>query len=72
MPFRQAYQFTSAKLMIFIGYQIIIRHFFPSYPKTFKYCFLPSSSLPSPLPSSSSLPPFLPTPVPGSFLPGSS
>lgn len=62
MPFRQAYQFTSAKLMIFIGYQTIIPLFFSSYPKTFKYCFLPSSSLP----------PFLPAPVPGSFLPGSS
>ena len=65
MPFRQAYQFTSAKLMIFIGYQIIIRHFFSSYPKTFKYCFLPSSFPLPPCPL-----PFLPPlPCPRSSLP---
>ena len=85
MPFRQAYQFTSAKLMIFIGYQIIIRHFFSSYPKTFKYCFLPSSFPlpPCPLPflpplpcPRSSLPPFpevfFRAPAEGSLPPSSS
>ena len=51
--------------MIFIGYQIIIRHFFSSYPKTFKYCFLPSSFPLPPCPL-----PFLPPlPCPRSSLP---
>ena len=59
MPFRQAYQFTSAKLMIFIGYQIIIPLFFSFYPEKLQKspppC--PRSSLPPALPASS-LPPF--------------
>lgn len=33
MPFRQIHRLTSAKLMIFIGYQIIIPLFFSFYPK---------------------------------------
>ena len=82
MPFRQIHRLTSAKLMIFIGYQIIIPLFFSFYPKKLRKspppC--PRSSLPPALPASS-LPPFLlassiacllPSPVPGSFLPGSS
>ena len=50
MPFRQAYQFTSAKLMIFIGYQTIIPLFFSFYPKKLR-------KSPPPCPRSS-LPPF--------------
>ena len=33
MPFRQIHRLTSAKLMIFIGYQTIIPLFFSFYPK---------------------------------------
>ena len=33
MPFRQIHRLPSAKLMIFIGYQIIIPLFFSFYPK---------------------------------------
>ena len=61
MPFRQAYQLTSAKLMIFIGYQTIIPLFFSFYPKKLRKspppC--PRSSLPPALPAFS-LPPALP------------
>ena len=60
MPFRQIHRLTSAKLMIFIGYQIIIPLFFSFYPKKLRKspppC--PRSSLPPALPASS-LPPFL-------------
>lgn len=48
MPFRQIHRLTSAKLMIFIGYQIIIPLFFSFYPKKLRNspppC--PRSSLP--------------------------
>ena len=48
MPFRQIHRLTSAKLMIFIGYQIIIPLFFSFYPKKLRKspppC--PRSSLP--------------------------
>ena len=59
MPFRQIHRLTSAKLMIFIGYQIIIPLFFSFYQKkTPKIASsLPRSSLPPALPASS-LPPF--------------
>lgn len=68
MPFRQIHSLTSAKLMIFIGYQIIIPLFFLFLPrKTPKI----ASSLP-PFLLASSLACLLPSPVPGSFLPGSS
>ncbi len=59
MPFRQIHRLTSAKLMIFIGYQIIIPFFFSFYSKKLRKspppC--PRSSLPPALPASS-LPPF--------------
>ena len=59
MPFRQIHRLTSAKLMIFIGYQIIIPLFFSFYPKKLRKspppC--PRSSLLPALPASS-LPPF--------------
>lgn len=58
MPFRQIHRLTSAKLMIFIGYQTIIPLFFSFYQKTPKIASsLPRSSLPPALPASS-LPPF--------------
>ena len=68
MPFRQIHRLTSAKLMIFIGYQIIIPLFFSFYPKKLRKspppclqpCLpppCPRSSLPPALPASS-LPPF--------------
>ena len=67
MPFRQIHRLTSAKLMIFIGYQIIIPLFFSFYPKKLRKspppC--PRSSLPPALPASS-LPPFLLAPCPRS------
>ena len=54
MPFRQAYQLTSAKLMIFIGYQTIIPLFFSFYPKKLRKspppCLQPC--LPPPCPRS--------------------
>lgn len=59
MPFRQIHRLTSAKLMIFIGYQTIIPLFFSFYSKKLRKspppC--PRSSLPPALPTSS-LPPF--------------
>ena len=59
MPFRQIHRLTSAKLMIFVGYQTIIPLFFSFYPKKLRKspppC--PRSSLPPALPASS-LPPF--------------
>ena len=68
MPFRQIHRLTSAKLMIFIGYQIIIPLFFLFLlQKTPKI----ASSLP-PFLLAHSLAWLLPAPVPGSFLPGSS
>ena len=41
MPFRQIHSLTSAKLMIFIGYQIIIPLFFSFYPKKLRKSPLP-------------------------------
>ena len=59
MPFRQIHRLTSAKLMIFIGYQTIIPLFLSFYSKKLRKspppC--PRSSLPPALPASS-LPPF--------------
>ena len=62
MPFRQIHRLTSAKLMIFIGYQIIIPLFFSFYPEKLRKSppSCPRSSLPPPCPRSS-LPPALPT-----------
>ena len=71
MPFRQIHRLTSAKLMIFIGYQIIIPLFFSFYQKKLRKSppLCPRSSLPPALPGSS-LPPFLLAPVlPASSLP---
>ena len=62
MPFRQIHRLTSAKLMIFIGYQIIIPLFSLFTPKNSENRLLLASSLAC----------LLPAPVPGSFLPGSS
>ena len=59
MPFRQIHRLTSAKLMIFIGYQTIIPLFFSFYPKKLRKSPPPCprfSLLPA-LPASS-LPPF--------------
>ena len=67
MPFRQIHRLTSAKLMIFIGYQTIIPLFFSFYPKKLRKSPLPCprSSLPR-----SSLPrPSLPPALPASSLP---
>ena len=54
MPFRQIHRLTSAKLMIFIGYQIIIPLFFSFYPKKLRKspppCLQPC--LPPPFPRS--------------------
>lgn len=61
MPFRQIHRLTSAKLMIFIGYQIIIPLFFSFYPKKLR-----KSTPPCPR---SSLPPALPPALPASSLP---
>ena len=79
MPFRQAYQLTSAKLMSDTQAHICkVNDFYwisNNYPSFF--LFLPKKTLKI----ASSLPPFLlassiacllPSPVPGSFLPGSS
>lgn len=59
MPFRQIHRLTSAKLMIFIGYQTIIPLFFSFYPQKLRKSppSCPRSSLPPALPTSS-LPPF--------------
>lgn len=59
MPFRQIHRLTSAKLMIFIGYQTIIPLFFSFYPQKLRKSPPPCprfSLLPA-LPASS-LPPF--------------
>ena len=54
MPFRQIHRLTSAKLMIFIGYQTIIPLFFSFYPKKLRKspppCLQPC--LPPPCPRS--------------------
>lgn len=72
MPFRQIHRLTSAKLMIFIGYQIIIPLFFSFYQKNSENRLLLVSFLLAPFLLASSLACLLPAPVPGSFLPGSS
>ncbi len=59
MPFRQIHRLTSAKLMIFIGYQTIIPLFFSFYPQKLRK----SSSLP-PFLLAHSLACLLPAPVP--------
>ena len=66
MPFRQIHRLTSAKLMIFIGYQIIIPLFFSFYQKNSEnrlllapFLLAPQHCLPPPCPRSS-LPPALP------------
>ena len=59
MPFRQIHRLTSAKLMIFIGYQIIIPLFFSFYPEK-----LQKSPPPCPVPPC--LQPCLPPPFPRS------
>lgn len=67
MPFRQIHRLTSAKLMIFIGYQTIIPLFFSFYQKNSE-----NRLLLAPFLLASSLACLLLAPVPGSFLPGSS
>ena len=57
MPFRQIHRLTSAKLMIFIGYQIIIPLFSLFTPKNCPRSRKFSSGLQLRAPSLSSLPP---------------
>ena len=59
MPFRQIHRLTSAKLMIFIGYQTIIPLFFSFYPKKLR-------KSPPPCPVPPCLQPCLPPPCPRS------
>lgn len=69
MPFRQAYQLTSAKLMIFIRYQTIIPLFFSFYPQKLRKspppCLVPPCLVP-PRPVPPCLQPCLPPPFPRS------
>ena len=73
MPFRQIHRLTSAKLMIFIGYQTIIPLFFSFYPKKLRKspppCPVPpclQSCLPPPCPVPPCSQPCLPPPCPRS------
>ena len=70
MPFRQIHRLTSAKLMIFIGYQTIIPLFFSFYQKKLRKSPPPFPVPTCPLPPCprSSLPPALPSPCPRSSL----
>ena len=69
MPFRQIHRLTSAKLMIFIGYQTIIPLFFSFYQKNSENRLLlasPPPCLVPPCPVPPCLQPCLPPPCPRS------
>lgn len=79
MPFRQAYQLTSAKLMSDTQSHICkVNDFYwisNNYPSFFLFLLQKTPKIASSLPPfllASSLACLLPSPVPGSFLPGSS